>query len=344
MSQHFPKGIAALGPNDRDQVATAFPVLAPSSAAPELGYLTWAGNMACPGAHRECTHTGKFNASTITSVPGGFSGGAPLVIFDSESEQNALVISPASNFMAASQVYQTGAIQAGLMGSIQSVPADYVLETVVHAGEGVTETMVDWGRGLLDRFGKKPISVLSDRDRTIDFLSYYTDNGAIYYYCTEVDKNYAETLSDIAKYMRANDIPTRAMQIDSWWYPKGQSGGVTTWTALPDVFPDGLQAVHEAIQMPFVAHNRYWDPTTPYAKQNGGQYEFIMDRYAMPTEEQFWIDLFRNASEWGMRVYEQDWLHNEMEGINETLTSPTLARQWLLQMGAGADAAGLEGI
>lgn len=36
-----------------------------------------------------------------------------------------------------------------------------------------------------------------------------------------------------------------------------------------------------------------------------------------------------------------DWLHNEWEGLNATLSSPTLATEWLQQMGAGAAKVGV---
>ena len=37
----------------------------------------------------------------------------------------------------------------------------------------------------------------------------------------------------------------------------------------------------------------------------------------------------------------KDWLHNEWEGLDATLQSATLSRDWLLQMGAGAQKHGL---
>jgi hypothetical protein len=42
------------------------------------------------------------------------------------------------------------------------------------------------------------------------------------------------------------------------------------------------------------------------------------------------------ASEWGIYVYEQDWLFTEFVGSKAMLASPTLAREWLMQMGTAA--------
>ena len=44
---------------------------------------------------------------------------------------------------------------------------------------------------------------------------------------------------------------------------------------------------------------------------------------AIPDDAQFWDDLVANSSAWGLAVYEQDWLHNEWERLDATLTSAT---------------------
>ena len=48
------------------------------------------------------------------------------------------------------------------------------------------------------------------------------------------------------------------LQIDSWWYYKGQSNGVKNWTAMAGVFPDGISGLSQRTGWPIVAHNRYW--------------------------------------------------------------------------------------
>ena len=77
----------------------------------------------------------------------------------------------------------------------------------------------------------------------------------------------------------------------------------------------------------------------------------------MPTEQRFWDYLMSSSLEWGLKVYEQDWLYNEFSEMNckferearefkpltsntntGTLESATLARQWLVQMGTAAGA------
>jgi hypothetical protein len=43
-----------------------------------------------------------------------------------------------------------------------------------------------------------------------------TDNGAYYYYMTEPGVTYQDTLLDVLDTARANNIPYRSVQIDSW--------------------------------------------------------------------------------------------------------------------------------
>ena len=142
---------------------------------------------------------------------------------------------------------------------------------------------------------------------------------------------------------------------NSWWYFKGDGGGVKNWTAMPSVFENGQDGIKKLVELTgwkVTAHNRWWSKNTDYALENGGQYAFFVDApgspaggvMALPLEERFWADLLQNTtSAWGggLATYEQDWLYNELGGVDALLTNLTLGRQWLLQMGAGAQQAGV---
>lgn len=111
-----------------------------------------------------------------------------------------------------------------------------------------------------------------------------------------------------------------------------------SWSPGNNTFPNGIESFHKQTGWNITAHNRMWAADVVYAKQNGGAYDwYIEGDEAVPTDQRFWNDLMVNASEWGMYVYEQDWLFTEFVGTAKTLQSTTLAREWLMQMGAGAE-------
>ena len=145
---------------------------------------------------------------------------------------------------------------------------------------------------------------------------------------------------------RADEVglPYRHWLADSYWYFKGDADGVKNWTAMPELFPRGLEYVTNQTGWEIVGHNRYWSDNTDYAQQNGGDYEFAIDaksQYAVPLTQAFWDDLMESSKKWGLSVYEQDWLDREYDNVGVLHTNATLARTWLMQMGTAAQKHGL---
>ena len=69
------------------------------------------------------------------------------------------------------------------MGTVTSIPVGYDYETIVYYGGGVNVAMRGWGAALRRRSGKT--TAARDADHSINYLGYWTDNGAYYYYMTE---------------------------------------------------------------------------------------------------------------------------------------------------------------
>ncbi len=112
-------------------------------------------------------------------IPSGVSGAGPIVVFTHDLSAS-IVISAFSNFMAHNQYYDTdnSILYYGVMGSVQSIPAGYVIETIIYAGEGINSVMLGWGDVLLQQYGKERDAY--KRDFTLRYLGYSTDNGAYY--------------------------------------------------------------------------------------------------------------------------------------------------------------------
>jgi hypothetical protein len=321
-TQRFPDD-STVSPRGVEGLASEWPVLGPS--AHQLGVLTFGGRF------METSRATKWTGAG--SVESGAYGG-PFVLFDGES--NALVVSAATEFAAHSTAQSTlnaSAVAFGVLGSVTKIPRGFAVATVLTLGQdGVTAAVRTHGRALLRAAG-----TVRPPDYAARYLGYSTDNGAYYYYNPRGD--YATTLRAVHAYARRERIPYRYALLDSWWYEKGSGDGVRNWSCTAQAFPRGCQGLAEELDWRFMLHNREWSADNVYR----GAYDFAVEPpLALPLTQNFWDDLLRNASDWGMVVYEQDWLYTEFLGLNATLqSSATGAKKWLTQMATAASRAGV---
>lgn len=261
----------------------------------------------------------------------------PLVMF---SDTCAIVMSTAASFMSSSSFYRRdmGEFGFGVMGSVTNVPNGHRTSTILSSSsivgrpDGIRHAFSSWGAKLLRFYGTQRPS-----DVTLEYLQWSTDNGAFYYYTTEPNKTYQETVLDVKEQANQVGLPFRNWLMDSWWYYKGKAGAVKNWTARPEIFPGGIAYITEKTKWDIVAHNRFWSSETDYAIQNGGKYRFAMEgNLSLPLQEEFWNDLFEQAKLWGLTVYEQDWLDVQTQSMHLTLQTVEGARTWLVQMGNAA--------
>jgi hypothetical protein len=287
-------------------------------------------------------HAGLWNSSSdviISAMQGG-----PVVLFDlaHRGEGDILVLSPLSHFMATSVSQRKRAsesvLEYGVMGSMSTIPANYMQSFIVfYSSRGINDGIREWGETMQRAFNRTNQYRLNDL--TINYLGYYTDNGGYYYYNTEQGMNYEETIVNAGNQIK---LPFHYVQLDSWWYYKGIKDGVSQWRARPDIFPDGLQAVHRRLNnLPLAAHNRYWAYDNVYKQK----YAFALDvagGKALPIgNDTFWVDFFVEAHSWGLVLYEQDWLNVQTIGFLPTRTNIDLGEQWLTSMGAAAEQVGI---
>ena len=280
-------------------------------------------------------------------LTGGIGGTGVLSIFDKDSG-DSLVISAFENPMTVSaHSPKKGSVHYGLMGNTTSIPAGFKMSIVAHVGKGVNDAFQHWGLALRKHFNKQSLQVSRSVDISLQYLGYTTDNGAYYYYNTEPSEDYGTTLINVKNYADEQDLPYKYILLDSWWYYRGDNGGVSEWTAREDVFPEGIENLYEETGWLVQAHNRYWAYENVYASQNGGEYDFIEDenlpKGAVPIGSNFWDNLLSDgALNWGLRIYEQDWLYNEFYTyVSDMLKDVNLGRNWLLEMGQGAASNGL---
>jgi len=287
-------------------------------------------------------HAGSWDSSN-TVIKSGMQGG-PVVLFNltQQGEGDVLVLSPLSHFMATALNQRNkpseSILEYGVIGSMSLIPANYIYSFIVfYSPRGVNEGLREWGGAMRRAFNRTNVNRLNDL--TINYLGYYTDNGGYYYYNTQQGMNYEATIINVANQI---PLPFHYIQLDSWWYFKGINGGVSQWTARPDVFPDGLAILHRRLEnIPLAAHNRYWAYDTVYKER----YAFALDAgnsKGLPIgNDSFWTDLFVEARNWGLVLYEQDWLNVQTMEFLPTRTDINLGEQWLKSMGAAADKVGI---
>ncbi len=270
-----------------------YPTAAPCVAFPSFNQY--------PAGLKHIAFSGTFAPPTFDKLPEE----SPWAFFDSSA--NTFILSPASNFMAAS-LAQTpaGALQSQLMWQVSSVPAGFNHQTLLVVDSGINRAFQTWGNTLTALQGK--IRPANDADMSLKSLGYWTDNGATYYYRTESGLSYMDTLTAAkAQFDRAN-IGLGYMQLDSWFYPKGaqaqwadSADGVYQYSADSNLFGSSLSNFQQSIGVPLVTHARWIDPSSPYRQQ------YTMSGNVV-TDPSYWNMVATYLKAAGVATYEQDWL------------------------------------
>jgi hypothetical protein len=234
---------------------------------------------------------------------------SPWAYFDSSG--NTFILSPASHFPITATVQnQNGSITAGINTGIPTLPAGFTQETMLVVGAGINRTWDLWGQALTDLQGK--VRPSSSSDVSLASLSYWTDSASKYYYNYIQSLGYEGTLQAVKQDFANHGLPVGSVQLDSWWYPKGNP---PAWNNIGDtvdkgqyllrpdssILPNGLSAVQQVLNVPLLVHARWIDPTSPLRQQ----YQMSGN---VSIDPQYWTDLASYLSANGVMTYEQDWL------------------------------------
>ena len=119
------------------------------------------------------------------------------------------------------------------MGSVQEIPNGESLDTIVVWGPNLRYAMEKWGEVLRLYHGKDTSNRHSDF--VSNFLGYWMDNGAYYYYNPLPNMNYEETIIEIQNRLAERNVPIRYVNYDSWFYEKGKSNIVQNGCDMHDI-------------------------------------------------------------------------------------------------------------
>src|SRR5262245_33974263 len=128
-------------------------------------------------------------------------------------------------------------LRCGWHGDLAETPAGFATELAVWAADSPRAALDGWIGALRERHATERPSRYADAG--LARLSYWTDNGAYYYYRTEPDADYLTTLERAVADCAARGIAIDMVQIDSWFYPHEHLRPVSAEGA-PLVPPSGM--------------------------------------------------------------------------------------------------------
>ncbi len=239
----------------------------------------------------------------------------------------------------------------GWLGDLDVVPAGFEATLGIFTGTSVHEVFNAWGSSIRGAAGTtRPGRYV---DPLLTHLSYWTDNGAAYWYRTEAGKDITTTLSDKLAELDALGVGIGSVELDSWFYthevsrPVSETGyleavpptGMLSWKPRAEVLPDGMAALRKALgNRPLALHSRHISPTSPYLSSGSW---WVGERAAMPSDFAVLDEWCRDAASWGATCIEQDWMMVAYFGNEELRAQPGRSLAWQRALDQSATNRGL---
>lgn len=308
-----------------------------------LGYLLWGD---CFLSDTQSGDWADLSTQDWGRLFDGDTYGQPWVLHDETGRTS--VWSSLSNFFvsgaAAALTDNNSTLEFGLRATLESIPKDFHHSAIMVAGYGINSTLMEWGDRLLEygESGKARANVYDDF--LLAHLGYWTDNGAFHYRGVHPDHaNMEEALLAVKNgLIHDQGVPIRYIQWDDWWMEsKGDIPGMLSWEPKPEVFPSGF--------------SNWLDlPLAMYAPEYSGENVWMKDYHwktaqiprgstAIPLDPDFYMDLFRNGTEIGMIMFEQDFLCSYgIGGSRLTSTDVNSGATWLKYMDRAAHQYGIK--
>jgi hypothetical protein len=261
--------------------------------------------------------------------------GWPLLL--AALDGRTLLLAPVDGFHEQTIGLNGGTVRVGWHGDLEGAPAGFATELLVLAGtDGPRRCLDRWGSVLLERAG----TVRPGRwaDALASRPSYWTDNGAAYWYRTEPGHDAAGSVVAAVQDLRERGVPIGTVQLDSWFYPHVElrpfdtdewvvpPSALVAWEARPDVLPDGVADLRARLgHPPLAAHIRHLSADAPIAQEVPVASD---GPYAVPTTPEAYERWLDQCLAWGVETFEHDWLVEVFFGVRWLRARPGRARAW----------------
>ena len=250
-------------------------------------------------------------------------------------DNRTILVAPLNSFHEQVMAVE-GGLRCGWHGDLDVVPNGFNTELALWSASSPRAALGEWGRELQSRYRTARAGRYDDD--LSRHPSYWTDNGAAYWYKTEPGLSTTETLVGTVEDLRARGVPFSTVQLDSWWYPHQTlrpfntdewlvpPTGLIRWEPRDDVLPDGIPALRAALgDPPLAAHCRHLSSASPYVDE----YECWIDgERAHPVGPELYERWLDQCVEWGVETFEHDWLIEAFLGVRGLRESPGRARAW----------------
>ncbi len=260
--------------------------------------------------------------------------GWPLLL--AAPDGRTILVAPIDGFHEQTIGLNDGTLRCGWHGDLEEVDAGFATELLVLAGHGPRACLDEWGRLLLERAGTVRPGRWSDALGSRP--SYWTDNGAAYWYRTEPGHDPAGSVVAAVADLRERGVPLGSVQLDSWFYPHVDlrpfdtdewvvpPSAMVAWESRPDVLPDGVADLRARLgHPPLVAHIRHLSADAPIA----AEVPVATDGpYAVPTTPEGYERWLDQCVAWGVETFEHDWLVEVFFGVRWLRARPGRARAW----------------
>ncbi len=239
-----------------------------------------------------------------------------LVLTDKDF--NTVLLSPSANYLVATQqssgisgADSPRAINCGIEGLVEEIPAGYKHEHLLVAGEGIDSTFRQWGQALLTKSGKRAPSKYDCETMRHpvywdDYGSYYREHG----FKEDGFASYEDVIVGVAEDARKHGLLIGGYEVqdsDQLRYDEG------LFEPRADLFPHGLAALHARLGVPLEAYLCWLAPGGPYRKK----YPYIETPAGSVLGKSmgdvfysldYWRDTAARLVSWGDVILQHDYL------------------------------------
>jgi hypothetical protein len=263
------------------------------------------------------------------------------------SADGCVLLAPVTNPHEQVLTIVDGRLRWGWHGDLDEVPAGYVSELGIYRGSTPESVLEEWGRELRSAAGIERRA--ASANALTSHLSYWTDNGAAYWYRSEPDRTIADSVVDVVTSLHDRDVPVQAVELDSWFYrhetsrPIAEIGyphdvppsGAWEWIPRDDAFPepgpepddrDAIERFADRLDRPpLVLHARHISPEAPDVDPATWWVDLLA---AHPRDPAYFRRWFDDAVRWGATCIEQDWMLIYWFGVRAMRSTPGRAAAW----------------